>query len=337
MSAGAAEPWLLRRWYANRPAPFWLRPLSGLFIVLSALRRWFTRAQRVAAPVVVVGNITVGGTGKTPLILWLVDAARRQGLRPGVVSRGYGGRHRGSPLRVTAETDPALSGDEPALIARQSGAPVCVCADRLAAARALAASGEVDIVLSDDGLQHYRLARDAEIVMLDAARGIGNGWRLPAGPLREPASRLADADLVIANGGATDVWPAALPVTLEARSLRRVDGTGGAISLSEFRGREVHAVAGIGHPERFFAQLEAIGLRLHRHPFSDHVVYQAADLEFGDDLPVVMTAKDAVKCAGFAHPDWWQAQAELVMSRAAATALESILQRAVERQQETTG
>lgn len=336
MSGRTGEPWLAQRWYSGRPAPWWLRPLSGLFAVLSNLRRWFTRPGKVDVPVVVVGNITVGGTGKTPLILWLVEAARRQGLRPGVVSRGYGGSHHGPPLRVTGESDPALVGDEPVLIARQSGAPVCVGIDRLAAARALAASGEADIILSDDGLQHYRLGRDAEIVMLDAARGFGNGWRLPAGPLREPVSRLATVDIVIANGGAAKAWPAAVPVTLEARSLCRVDGTGSAISLAEFRGRDVHAVAGIGHPERFFAQLEAIGLRIQRHAFPDHAGYSAAELDFGDDLPLVMTAKDAVKCTAFARPGWWFAQAELMMSRAAATALENVLRRAVERKQESS-
>jgi tetraacyldisaccharide 4'-kinase len=280
-----------------------------LFAAIAAARRslyrmGILRAARVGIPVVVVGNITAGGSGKTPVVLWVVQALAAQGWRPGIVSRGYGGRVstlREAPAAVHRASDPAVVGDEPVLLAQRSGCPVWVGADRVAACRALRTHHpECDVLVLDDGLQHYALARDVEIAVVDA-RGFGNGRRLPAGPLREPVSRLQEVDAVVCNG-ASGVQGFAM--RLEGRGFVRLmepasppEGSPGA--------RRVHAVAGIGDPPRFFRHLEALGLEVVPHAFPDHHPFAAADLDFGDALPVVMTEKDAVKCAGFARPDWW--------------------------------
>lgn len=301
--------WLQRRWYGGS-APLLLRPLAALYGGISSRLAARKRAQavRLPVPVIVVGNISVGGTGKTPLVTWLVEELRARGLRPGVISRGYGGRAPVYPLRVTAQTDAALCGDEPALLARRLGVPLSVAPDRVAAAQQLIASDGVDVIVSDDGLQHYRLARDAEICVVDGARGLGNGGLLPAGPLREPPSRLASVGLVVVNGGgwrpaqALGVPVADMQLQLgEAQNLR----SGERRALHVFAGRPLHALAGIGHPERFFAALRAQGLQPTVHAFADHHAYTAADLAFGDGLPVLMTEKDAVKCASFAQADAW--------------------------------
>ncbi|MGH8481671.1 MAG: tetraacyldisaccharide 4'-kinase, partial [Nevskiaceae bacterium] len=198
------KTWLTRRWYGTAKAPWFLRPLAALFGFVARLRRRRQQAQareqRLPVPVVVIGNIAVGGTGKTPFVIWLVERLREWGWRPGVVSRGYGGNAPRWPQQVKPDSEPAVVGDEPVLIARRAGCPVFVGPDRVLAAQRLLASGGVDIVVSDDGLQHYRLWRDLEIAVVDATRGLGNGRLLPAGPLREPASRLAEVALVVANG-----------------------------------------------------------------------------------------------------------------------------------------
>jgi tetraacyldisaccharide 4'-kinase len=303
------KTWLTRRWYGTAPAPWFLRPLAALFGLVARLRRRrqqaAAREQRLPVPVVVVGNIAVGGTGKTPFVIWLVERLREWGWRPGVVSRGYGGRAREWPQRVQPGSDPALVGDEPVLVARRAGCPVVVGADRVAAARALLEGGDVDVVVSDDGLQHYKLWRDLEIVVVDATRGLGNGRLLPAGPLREPASRLAEVALVVANGPGWTA-PAGRQVTmrLAAWQVEALDGSGPRL-LADFAGQTVHAVAGIGNPARFFAMLSHQGIGLVMHPFPDHHPFERADLEFGDALPVLMTEKDAVKCRVFGAPGRW--------------------------------
>lgn len=301
--------WLTRRWYSSMPAPWFLRPLAALFGLVARLRRARQQArarrERPGAPVIVVGNIAVGGTGKTPFVIWLVERLRAWGWRPGVVSRGYGGRSPTWPRRVTPDSDPAELGDEPVLIAARAGCPVVVGPDRRAAAALLLADGAVDIVVSDDGLQHYRLWRDLEIVVVDASRGLGNGELLPAGPLREPPSRLGEVALVVANGSGWTA-PAGRQLAmrlyaLEARALR-----GDAVRpIASFAGETVHAVAGIGNPARFFSMLSQQGIRLIVHPYLDHHPFQPADLDFGDGLPVLMTEKDAVKCRGFGGEAHW--------------------------------
>ncbi len=302
--------WLERCWYSVDPAPLALRPLAVLYGRIADRIAISKKAQavRLPVPVVVVGNISVGGTGKTPVTIWLIEQARALGFRPGVISRGYGGRAASYPLRVTASTDPAECGDEPALIARRTGVPVAVAADRIAAGRLLIEQDDVDLLIADDGLQHYRLVRDLEFCVIDGGRGLGNGARLPAGPLREPPSRLTSVDAVIVNGPLAVALPAhgqpQLAMRLGIARALALD-TGEVRPLAAFKGQPVRAIAGIGHPQRFFAALEAHGLVVIPQPFPDHHRHMPADLAFGDAAPVLMTEKDAVKCAAFARPGWW--------------------------------
>ncbi len=300
------EQQLTELWYRERAPALPLRPLARLYGALVALRRRMYRAgwahsRAAGRPVVVVGNLTVGGTGKTPLTLWLAQALLAQGLRVGIVARGYGSRSGRGPRRVEPSSSWQDVGDEPLLLARRSGCPTVVGSDRLAAARALVGMG-VEIILADDGLQHLRLARDCEIVVVDGARGFGNGRLLPAGPLREPTARLRTVDAIVVNGSMAHRSLAALApgqvlaMQLEAREVVSVDERRRR-PLSSFGGQRVHAVAGIGNPQRFFSELRGQGIDLIEHPFPDHHALTPRELAFGDSLPVLMTEKDAVKCA----------------------------------------
>jgi tetraacyldisaccharide 4'-kinase len=292
-----------RHWYHLSPVSLLLFPLSLAFGLVAALRRALyrirvLRTERLPVPVIVVGNLTVGGTGKTPLVLWLVEALRRRGRTPGIVSRGYGGGF-GPPRAVRAGDDPAPAGDEQVLLAERSGAPVWIGADRPAAGRALlAANPSCDVIVCDDGLQHYRLARDFEIAVQDE-RGVGNGFLLPAGPLREPRSRPVDARIVN-----SDSAPAAgaLRMRLVPRGLYRVRD-GAPVAIEDLAGKRLHAVAAIGDPQRFFRTLGAMGLRASPHAFPDHHRYAPGDLDFADCDYVLMTEKDAVKCRRFGRSD----------------------------------
>ncbi len=272
------------------------------------LFRWgVLRSVRLRVPVVVVGNITVGGTGKTPLVRHLVEQLRAAGRRPGVVSRGHGGRARAP--RAVRTGDPALEvGDEPLLLAAD-GTPVWVGNDRTAVAQALlSAHPEVDVVVSDDGLQHYRLARTVEIAVVDAVRGLGNRLPLPAGPLREPASRLRDVDAVVINGRLPNrvaAVPARFTMTLDALPARRVDDRAIRAEWSQLRAARVQAVAAIGHPERFFATLRAQGLEPRCAAFPDHHAFTRQELAFPDADAILMTEKDAVKCDAFGDARLW--------------------------------
>ncbi|MBX8494892.1 tetraacyldisaccharide 4'-kinase [Pseudomonas cichorii] len=300
---------LLDAWYKGHPALALLRPLESLYRrVVNGKRERFLAGEgeiyRAPVPVVVVGNITVGGTGKTPLILWMIEHCRSRGLRVGVVSRGYGAKPPSLPWRVLPEQSADEAGDEPLLIVQRCGVPLMIDPDRSRAVRALLAAEPLDLILSDDGLQHYRLARDIELVLIDAARGLGNRRCLPAGPLREPAERLSSVDALLYNGALEDrddgygfvLKPSAL---INLRSGERQP-------VGHFPpGHAVHAVAGIGNPQRFFNTLEGLHWRPVPHPFADHAVYSAQTLTFTPSLPVVMTEKDAVKCRSFAADDWW--------------------------------
>jgi tetraacyldisaccharide 4'-kinase len=288
-----------------------LLPLAALFAAVTALRRaaWrhgLLRARHAGVPVIVVGNITAGGTGKTPLTLWLADFLRNHGRHPGIVSRGYGAK-RGDPREVPPDGLPQDHGDEPCLLAQRAGCPVWVGHNRAATVQALlAAHPEVDVIISDDGLQHYRLARDFEIAVIDGERGLGNGWLLPAGPLREPASRLATVDAVVVNGAARhSPWPQALSMRLHGERFRNLLQPEQTVTAAHFSQRRVHAIAGIGNPRRFFAQLGQLGLSCMPREFPDHHPYAAQDLEFAGDSDIVMTEKDAVKCAPFASARQW--------------------------------
>jgi len=307
---------LQRAWYQGHPALSLLAPLEVLYRrVVTAKRRKFLAGRsdsyRAPVPVIVVGNITVGGTGKTPLILWLIEHCRRRGLRVGVVSRGYGARPPTFPWRVQPEHLAAQAGDEPLLIVQRTGVPLMIDPDRSRAVRALLESEPLDLILSDDGLQHYRLARDLELVLIDAARGLGNRRCLPAGPLREPADRLQSVDAVLFNGAEAD-RPEGYAFTLRPSRLIEL-ASGDAWPLDHFpQGQQLHAVAGIGNPQRFFTTLEALHWRPIPHPFVDHARYSLEQLTFSPALPLVMTEKDAVKCRAFALPGWsyLQVQAE---------------------------
>ena len=299
-----------RHWSRLGPTALALLPLAALFALVATVRRWLFRigalaSHRLPVPVIVVGNITAGGTGKTPFALWLVARLREHGFTPGIVTRGYGGTG-AERSEVRPDGDPALCGDEPVLLARRSGCPVWRGRDRVATGRALlAAHPACDVIVCDDGLQHYRLRRDIEIVLIDGARGIGNGLPLPAGPLREPVSRLKSVDAVVINGtGASRRIDGFAMRLAGARLVHLIDGARHE-ELATWRGRKIHAVAGIGHPPRFFDSLRSAGLDVIEHAFPDHHAYAAADLAFGDDVPVVMTEKDAVKCAAFAQVHWW--------------------------------
>lgn len=305
---------LSRCWYGFcpgfwRPLIFLLQPLSWLFRALIGLRRLsyrlgVFRTVRLPVPVIVVGNINVGGSGKTPLTLALIGWLRQAGYTPGVISRGYGGRAR-VPMPVRADGDPDLVGDEPVLICRRAGCPVWIGRSRgEAGQRLLAFHPEVDVILADDGLQHYALARDVEIAVVDGERGFGNGRLLPAGPLREPVSRLADVDAVVVNGVGEGL-KLAVPhfnMALSGNDFVNLDKPDLRVRADRFRDETVHAVAGIGHPERFFDGLTAMGLNIVRHAFSDHHAFTPDDLPAGT---VLMTEKDAVKCAAFPRSDTW--------------------------------
>jgi tetraacyldisaccharide 4'-kinase len=332
------EAALQRLWYGPRWKSLPLRPLGWLFRAVTGLRSALYRAgglrvHHLHVPVVVVGNITVGGTGKTPVAAWLAAQLALRGHRVGVVLRGYGGRQRGLRV-VTPDCDAAEVGDEALLHARRRPHVVVVGADRVAAAR-LAVERGAELIVCDDGLQHLRLARDCEIAVVDAARGLGNGLCLPAGPLREPGSRLETVHAVVftrreAATASPLVVHAPLTVTAHLRLGEAVNLlTGERRPIEAFRGRELHAVAGIGHPAAFFAGLRARGLEIVEHEPGDHASLDREDLPFPAGATVLMTEKDAVKCRSFAGGDWWFADLEVGVEReAASTLLAMVLERA---------
>lgn len=283
-----------------------LWPASLLFRIAVALRRLLYRMRVLESvhpgiPVIVVGNLVAGGSGKTPLVLWLAEFLKAEGRLPAIVSRGYGARLQ-APREATLASAPEEVGDEPILLARRSGCPVWVGADRAAVIAALRARHpEVDVLVLDDGLQHYRLRRDLEIAVVDA-RGFGNGFMLPAGPLREPVSRLESVDAVVRHGGAP---VRGFAMRLAGECLHRMTDARERRSAASFAGEKVHAVAGIGDPGRFFQHLAALGVKPVPHPFPDHHPFAARELEFGDEAPVLLTEKDAVKLRHAARPNWW--------------------------------
>lgn len=285
-----------------------LLPFSWLFCALVWLRRTayrigIFRTRRMSVPVIVVGNISVGGAGKTPLVIWLALHLQKLGYKPGIVSRGYGGNARYWPQQVLPGSDPTTVGDEPVLIARRTKCPVSVGPDRVVAALAMQEHTECDVIISDDGMQHYALGRDIEIAVVDADRGLGNGFCLPAGPLRERVSRLNRVDMVVSNGAA---GRGRYIMMLKQTVVINLADPGQVRSLNEFVGKDkVNAIAGIGNPERFFKQLEIAGLNVERHEFPDHYEFQPEDLEAMGNATLLMTEKDAVKCGRFAQPHHW--------------------------------
>ena len=323
MSAGLAYNWIHRTWYEGGRGAWLLLPLAGIYWLGIMLRRFLyarglLRTHHAGVPVVVVGNITAGGTGKTPTVLWLARELSARGFRPGIVSRGYGGSHARSSMRVEADSEAAVVGDEPVLLARRSRCPVVVDRDRVRGAAMLVEDG-VDVIIADDGLQHYRLERDYEICVIDGSRGLGNRRLLPAGPLRESAFRLEDVEQVLVNGALrgseyvlTTAEQNAISFELEAREACRLNGSL-ARPLDRFAGTTVHAVAGIGNPQRFFDLLRARNIQVIEHRYPDHADLSAGDLRFGDDFEVFMTEKDAVKLGGRMQDKYWYVPVELTM------------------------
>jgi tetraacyldisaccharide 4'-kinase len=297
---------LERHWYRLTLVSVLLFPLSLVYCSLAQLRRVLYRLgvlrhTRLPVPVIVVGNITVGGTGKTPLVIWLADFLRQGGYRPGIVTRGYRGKSQTWPVAVTPQTPVGQVGDEAVLLARRSGCPVLAAPDRVAAAQRHVEQG-CDVIVSDDGLQHYRLSRDIEIAVIDSTRRFGNRLCLPAGPLREPVARLKSVALRVANGTPQVGELGMMLVPTGFYSLAKPERRALA---DQFRDGPVHAVAGIGNPERFFSGLRGLGLEVIPHPFPDHHGFRVEELEFGDGRPLIMTEKDAVKCESFANARCW--------------------------------
>jgi len=294
-------------WYGTARPALWLRMLSSVFKTVVRVRRdmyvsGLLSSVRLRVPVIVVGNITVGGTGKTPLVIALIEALRARGFNPGVISRGYAGTG-AALLIVDARSSPLSVGDEAALVFATTQAPFIVCRDRVRAGRVMLDQNAVDVIISDDGLQHYRLQRDVEICVIDGERRFGNGYLLPAGPLREPKERLESIELRVCNGG--EAPPNEIAMRLRSDQAVSLADPQQRRPLRDFAGQRVHAVAGIGNPERFFAQLRAAGIEGIPHAFDDHFPYAEKDLDFGDGLPVLMTSKDAVKCAAYSRLDLW--------------------------------
>jgi len=283
-------------------------------------RAGYLESISCSVPVIVVGNVTVGGSGKTPLVAWLVAHLEGAGMRPGVVSRGYGGSAGRSPVIVATDSQAGQVGDEPLLLARRTGRPVCVCADRVAAAEHLLRETDVNIIVADDGLQHYRLRRDLELIVIDGERGLGNGRLLPAGPLREPATRLAEADLLFINGRAGEI-PGHIFALAPGRA-RALHGTQSR-ELGEFSARRVWAVAGIGNPERFYALLTDSGIDFEPVAVADHGMIDLAALIAEHDRPILMTEKDAVKYPEQSPADVWWVPVDVRMTDEAESAVMS--------------
>jgi tetraacyldisaccharide 4'-kinase len=302
--------WLLETWYGESARGRWLQPFAWLFAGIARTRRALyrcgaLRSYRSSRPVIVVGNLTVGGTGKTPFVIWLARQLAEQGLRVGVASRGYRGSG-GGARRLAPDDTAATAGDEPLLLFRKLGRPVAIGRRRGEAVRLLEA--DCDVIVCDDGLQHYALARDIEIAVVDGARPFGNGRLLPAGPLREPPARLAEVDGVVINGAGYEL-PGAARMALVPSAVVALDGQARR-TLGDFSGRIVTAVAAIGHPERFFALLRAYGLQTQERALPDHAVLTPAIAGAGSGRPVLMTEKDAVKCTGPGWQDAWFLEVE---------------------------
>lgn len=324
------EQFLLRAWYQQQRWLILLRPLSALYARLVQRRRQRYLSGEASqwmppVPLLVVGNITLGGTGKTPMCLWLIEHFKRRGVRVGVISRGYGALATDFPHVVTESDSAAWCGDEPLLIARRGKSPVVIDPDRPRGCRALLEHQAVDLIVSDDGLQHYPMGRTVELVMIDHARGLGNARCLPEGPLREPVQRLDSVDLIVRNGASHDT-PDGFSMQLRPVALINLC-SGERCPIEDWSGpMEVAAVAGIGHPARFFDTLRTLGFQPTEHAFADHAQYNAQSFAGLDPArSVIMTEKDAVKCADLAQHNWWFLSVEAVLSDAFVAALDAQL------------
>lgn len=305
--------WFQKQWTAYTCWHILLVPLSWVFGIIVYLRRclyklgWF-KSYRLKVPVIVVGNINVGGTGKTPLVIWLAEQLKLAGYQPGIISRGYGGNTQGI-IEVLPGSSTLVTGDEPVLIAARTHCPVFIGADRIAAGKyLLAAYPECNVIVSDDGLQHYRLQRDVEIVVYDGSKRFGNGALLPAGPLRESMHRLHSADAIVSNGAAsekTSFEQNAFQMQLVASDFYNLANPEHKTQAQAFFQKKILAIAGIGNPQRFFDQLSSMGLEFERRAYADHYLFQAEDFKNMDADVILMTEKDAVKCRSFVQANFW--------------------------------
>lgn len=298
--------WLVNRWQTVNIVSLALWPLSVIYCAIVILRRMgyqtgLLKSISVDLPVIIVGNLTVGGTGKTPLVIWLAAWLKTKGHRPGIILRGYGGQSKIWPKTVLASTSANEVGDEAVLLAHRTACPVVAAPDRVAAARELIDNTDCTIIISDDGLQHYRLQRDYEIAVVDGQRGYGNGFCLPSGPLREPVGRANTVNLVVTNGAAEASNPAMGVMPTMIRNMKNNKQA----PFDIFDNKHIHAVAGIGNPARFFATLAGMGIKTTNHAFPDHYRFSEQALNFGDNRDIIMTEKDAVKCMQFAGTNWW--------------------------------
>ncbi|MCW9012484.1 MAG: tetraacyldisaccharide 4'-kinase [Gammaproteobacteria bacterium] len=314
-------------WYSQNPIAWLLLPLAGLFCLISMLRKLcfkigLFKSYQAPVPVIIVGNISVGGTGKTPLLIELCTQLKQKGFKPGVISRGYGGQAKQWPLAVNANSDVIETGDEPLLIAMRTQCPVVVGPDRVDDVNHLLKNFECNVILSDDGMQHYRLKRDAEIAVVDADRKFGNGFCLPAGPLRESLKKLNTVDMTILNGGRSDQ----IAFSIKADHCVSLIKQEQVKALSEFTGKQVHAIAGIGHPGRFFNMLKKMGVRCIEHAFNDHHNFSQNEICFDDELPVLMTEKDAVKCKNFKLSSHWYVPIDVELSDSAQKKFDQIIE-----------
>ena len=296
-----------RIWYENHPASYFLLPASWLYSLVVKLRNilyasGFFETHYVSVPVIIVGNITAGGSGKTPFVIWLSKYLSENGYTPGVISRGYGRKSNLKVQQIRHDSDPEFVGDEPILIARRTGMPVAVASDKYEAANQLVNIANCDVLICDDGLQHLAIGRNLEIAIIDGDREFGNNHLLPAGPLREPVSRLTTVDMLISK---SKKYQNSHLMNYEYGGLVQLTNPGNNISIEKFKNQEIHLVSGIANPDRFHAFFKDHHINVTKHIFPDHYNYRVEDINFDDDKPIVMTEKDAIKCAKFARDNMW--------------------------------
>lgn len=309
------QQWLENIWYHNGRGKTILLPFTGLYCLINRGQRWLQtrKLPRLSCPVIVVGNITVGGTGKTPLTIYLVKLMQEAGFKPAIITRGYGGRAVQWPQSVTPISDTLEVGDEAVLMAIRTGVPVYAGPNRLASIKACLDKHDCNVIISDDGLQHYKMPRHIQIAVIDGERKLGNALCLPAGPLREPVKRLKQCDIIVVNGTGDlqNKWCEMLVVGTELMNLK----TEKIKRLAILEGQKVNAVTGIGNPQRFYKTLEQAGLKPEKCSFPDHYQFQPRDLEFDNDYPIIMTEKDAVKCQSFASANCWYLPVKAMMNK----------------------
>lgn len=324
-------------WYSRSFVVLLLLPLSWIYHLVAATRKWAYRigllkVHTITVPVIIVGNINVGGTGKSPLVIWLVEYLKKEGFLPGVISRGYGGQARIWPQQVVPGSDARAVGEEAIMISRRCNVPMAVGPDRVAAAKSLLKYTDCNIIVADDGMQHYALGRDIEVAVVDGVRRFGNGYFLPAGPLRESKARLSEVDLIVVNGTA---GPGEYQMKLVNNQVINCRDESIQKNFNDFKNSEVHAIAGIGNPKRFFSDLKKAGLTVIEHPFRDHYFFNADDISYNDEKQVLMTEKDAVKCKSIAQSQHWYVPVDAKLDERFGPKLLMLLDKAIRKKEKT--